>query len=421
MNMKQTLKPWLTIVGIGDDGIATLTPQAIELVRQAETLVAPERVLENLDLAALGLTEAEIVPWTMGVGPTLQFLEERRGRPVTILATGDPMHFGIGATMRRKLAPEEMQVLPSPSGFSLAAARLGWSLSDAACISLHGRAVVGVHPHILPENRIVSLTSVARTIHEVADILVARGYGRSVMTVLEHMGGNRERTVKLTAEEVGPYDPDNPKFADFNVLGVECVAGEGAALYAAVPGLPDEAFIHDGQLTKSEVRAATLAALKPCPQALLWDVGAGCGSISIEWMRAARGAKAFAVETKRERVRMIVDNAAALGTPRIKVITGEAPATLKDLDRPDAVFIGGGVTDEGVFETCWEALKPGGRLVANVVTIEGETRLAHLHQDHGGTMRRIAVSRLEKVGGFSGWKPLMPVTQWAVDKPLENG
>ncbi|MEO4041646.1 precorrin-6y C5,15-methyltransferase (decarboxylating) subunit CbiE [Hoeflea sp. CAU 1731] len=418
--MKQPLKPWLTIVGIGDDGIATLTPQAIELVKQTETLVAPERVLENLDLAALGLTEAEIVPWTMGVGPTLKFLEERRGRPVTILATGDPMHFGIGATMRRKLAPEEMQVIPSPSGFSLAAARLGWSLSDAACISLHGRAVVGVHPHILPENRIVSLTSVARTIHEVADILVARGYGRSVMTVLEHMGGNRERTVKITAEEVGPYHPDNPKFADFNVLGVECVAGEDAALYSAVPGLPDEAFFHDGQLTKSEVRAATLAALKPCPLALLWDVGAGCGSIAIEWMRAARGAKAFAVEAKRERVRMIADNAAALGTPRIKVFTGEAPAALQDLDRPDAVFIGGGVTDEGVFETCWEALKPGGRLVANVVTIEGETRLAHLHGDHGGTMRRIAVSRLEKVGGFSGWKPLMPVTQWAVDKPLES-
>lgn len=410
-------KAWLTIIGIGDDGINSLTPPALALVKAAGTLIAPQRVLECLDLAALGLEGCEIVPWTMGVGPTLELLKSRRGTPVTMLATGDPMYFGIGATMRRSLEAEEMLVIPSPSGFSLAAARMGWALQDVACISLHGRAVAGLQPHILPENRILSLTSLGRTIHEVADILVSRGYGGSGLTVLEHMGGEAERSVDVVARDVGPFDPEQPRFADFNVLAIECVAGEGARMLAPVPGLPDDAFEHDGQLTKREVRAITLAALQPCPGALLWDVGAGCGSVSIEWMRSARGAKAIAIESDTGRRAMIGQNALMLGTPRLEIIEASAPDGLTGLEAPDAVFIGGGISLPGVFDACWQALKQGGRLVANAVTIESETRLSQLQCDLGGELTRVSVERAEPVGRFHGWKPFMTVTQWRVEKP----
>ncbi|MDA4844667.1 precorrin-6y C5,15-methyltransferase (decarboxylating) subunit CbiE [Hoeflea poritis] len=409
-------RAWLTILGIGDDGMNSLTPPALALMKSARTLVAPQRVLDSLDPSSLGLENSEIVPWTMGVGPTLEFLAARRGTPVTILATGDPMHFGIGATMRRTIDADEMLVIPSPSGFSLAAARMGWSLSDVACISLHGRAAAGLQPHILPANRILSLTSVGRTIHEAAQLLVSRGYGGSRLTVLEHMGGKAERTVALTADEAGAFDADNPRFADFNVLAIECVAGEGVSILPCVPGLPDDAFVHDGQLTKREVRAITLSALQPCPHGVLWDVGAGCGSVSIEWMRAALGAKAVAIEAESERRAMIGENATRLGTPRLNIVWGRAPDELADLDAPDAVFIGGGLAEQGVFEACWQALKPGGRLVANTVTLENEARLAQLHAEYGGSLTRVAVSRAKDIGRYRGWKPFMPVTQWAVQK-----
>ena len=413
----ESAKHWLTILGIGDDGVNTLTPPALTLMKQARTLVAPERVLAGLDLQTLGLTECEIVPWTMGVGPTLEFLEARRGNPVTILATGDPMHFGIGATMRRRLDPDEMLVIPSPSGFSLAAARLGWALSDVACISLHGRSVAGLQPHILPGNRVLSLTSVARTVHEAAQLLVSRGYGASNLTVLEHIGGTQERMTSHRAEDVAALAAGETPFADFNMVAVECVAGPNAAIHAPVPGLPDEAFAHDGQLTKREVRAVTLAMLQPHPQALLWDVGAGCGSVAIEWMRAARGARAIAIEAKPSRNAMIAENAILLGTPRLDIVEGRAPEALEALHAPDAVFIGGGITTPFVFETCWRALKPGGQLVANAVTVEGEARLAELQLEHGGAMTRIAIARSGPVGGYRGFKPLMPVTQWSLQKP----
>ncbi len=415
--MSEAANPcWLTILGIGDDGINSLAPAALALLRNARTLVAPERVLAALDLSTLGLEACEIIPWTMGVRDTLDLLQARRGSPVTILATGDPMHFGIGATMRRRIATEEMLVIPSPSGFSLAASRLGWPLQDVACISLHGRSVAGLQPNILPGNRILSLTSTARTVHEVAGMLVDRGYGGSRLTVLEHMGGERERITDHTADHIAAIEAGDTPFADFNVIGIECIPGEGAAIHAPVPGLPDDAFSHDGQLTKREVRAATLAALQPCPHELLWDVGAGCGSVAIEWMRAARGAKAVAIEAKATRNAMIAQNALALGTPGLKIIEGRAPDALADLETPHAVFIGGGIVDPPVFERCWQALAAGGRLVANVVTVEGEGRLSALHAAHGGDLTRIAVARAGPIGGYHGFRPMMPVTQWAVQK-----
>ncbi len=411
---------WLTILGIGDDGIETLTPPALALLKRATTLIAPQRVLENLDLAQLGLGACEVIPWTMGVSAALELLEARRGTPVTILATGDPMHFGIGATLRRRLDADEMLILPSPSAFSLAAARIGWSPSDVACISLHGRAVSGLQPHILPENRILSLTSTARTAHEAAQLLVERRYGRSQLTVLEHMGGSSERISRHRAEDIAGLDVEDSPFADFNVMAIECRAGEDAAIRSTVPGLQDEDYVHDGQLTKREVRALTLATLQPHPHALLWDVGAGCGSVAIEWIRSVRGARAIAVEPRPERNAMIAENAIRLGTPQLQIVENRAPAGLAGLAEPDAVFIGGGLTTDAVFETCWQALKPGGRLVANAVTLEGEARLTQLQNAHGGGLTRIAVSRAGPVGGFRGFKPLMQVTQLNLQKPWSH-
>jgi len=397
--------PWLTLLGIGDNGLNSLTPPARALFEASRTVIAPERVLAEIDVG-----DREVIPWTFGVRQTISLLKARRGTPVTILATGDPMHYGIGATLMRHIEAAEMRVIPTPSAFSLAAARLGWALQEVATISLHGRSVHLLAAHLTPGNRIIALTSTGRTIGEAADILVARGYGASRMIVLEHMGGRGERQIEMEADAIVA---ELPIFADFNTLAVDCAAGEGTALLGSVPGLPDDAFEHDGQLTKREVRAVTLSRLAPVPGALLWDVGAGCGSVAIEWMRAARGARAIAIEEHEARRAMIGANALSLGTPGLEIVGGAAPGALAGLPAPDAVFIGGGISTDGLFEACWAALRPGGRLVANAVTVEGEARLAALSARHGGEMVRLQVSRAEAVGRYRGWKPMMPVTLWS--------
>ena len=400
--------PWLTILGIGDNGLDSLTPPARALFEAAETIIAPERVLARIDCGG-----RETIPWTFGIKETIAFVLARRGRPTTILATGDPMFFGVGATLMRSLDTAEMRVIPSPSAFSLAAARLGWALQDTAMISLHGRSVHGLASHVQPGAKILALTSSGRTVIEAAQILSARGYGRSEMQVLEHIGGPDERIKSMRADRIAA---DRPSFADFNTLAIDCVAQPGAVLLPAVPGLPDEAFEHDGQLTKREVRAVTLARLGPVPGGLLWDVGAGCGSIGIEWIRAARGARAIAIESSEARRTMAAHNAVVLGAPGLDIVAGTAPAALADLAMPDAVFIGGGISNDGVFEASWEALRPSGRLVANAVTVEGEARLFALQAVHGGELIRMQVSRAEPVGRYLGWKPMMPVTIWSVTK-----
>lgn len=404
-------KAWLTIIGIGDNGLDSLTPPARMLFDAAETIIAPERVLARIDCGA-----RETIPWTFGIKETIAFVMARRGTPVTILATGDPMFYGVGATLMRDLDKAEMRVIPSPSAFSLAASRLGWALQEVATISLHGRSVHGLASHVQPGNKILALTSTGRTVVEAAQILSARGFGRSEMHVLEHIGGPDERIKVLRADRIAA---DKPNFADFNTLAIACEAQPGAVLLPSVPGLPDDAFEHDGQLTKREVRAVTLARLGPVPGGLMWDVGAGCGSIGIEWIRAARGAKAIAIESSEARRTMMAHNAIALGTPGLDIIAGTAPDALADLAMPDAAFIGGGISHDGVFEVVWEALKPFGRLVANAVTVEGEARLFALQAVHGGELIRMQVSRAEPVGRYLGWKPMMPVTLWSVTKGLD--
>lgn len=406
-----TSAPWLTIIGIGDNGLDSLTPPARTLFDAAETIIAPERVLSRLDCSG-----RETIAWTFGIKETIALVMARRGSAVTILATGDPMFYGVGATLMRQLDAAEMRVIPSPSAFSLAAARLGWALQDTAMISLHGRSVHGLACHVHPDSHILALTSSGQTVVEAAQILSARGYGRSEMHVLEHMGGPDERVQVMRADRIAA---DKPRFADFNTLAIACEAQPGVVLLPTVPGLPDDAFEHDGQLTKREVRAVTLSRLGPVPGGLMWDVGAGCGSIGIEWMRAARGARAVAVEANEARRNMTAHNAVTLGTPGLHVVAGTAPDALTDLDMPDAVFIGGGISNDGVFEACWEALRPFGRLVANAVTVEGEARLFALQAVHGGELVRLQTSRAEPVGRYLGWKPLMPVTVWSVTKGLD--
>jgi precorrin-6B C5,15-methyltransferase / cobalt-precorrin-6B C5,C15-methyltransferase len=397
---------WLTIIGVGDEGLAGLHPHNLAHVKAAPVFFGSRRLLKKADFP-----EAELHFWEDGYDATLVSLMARRGMPTVLIATGDPMHFGIGATLASKLAPEEFESLPAPSAFSLAASRLRWPLQETQCISLHGQSVGLLVRHIAPRARILALTSSGKTVAEAAALLSERGYGRSRLTVLEHMGGSGERIVEIPASEAA-----SQAFADLNTLAVECEPFPEPLSFSATPGLPDSAFEHDGQLTKREVRAVTVSALQPFPGALLWDIGAGCGSVGIEWMRAARAAKAIAVEENAARLAMIKVNASSLGVPDLKIVEGAAPLALTSLPAPDSVFIGGGVTDAGVFETAFEALRPNGILVANAVTVQGEARLIELAGKHLGALSRIAVSRAEPVGGFTAFKPMMPVTMLTLRK-----
>lgn len=398
---------WLTIIGMGEDGWEGLSARARRAIETAEVIVGASRLL-----AFLPRTTAEIHEWPQPFSAVVDRIKPLAGRKTAILATGDPLNFGAARKLMEFIPFAEMDIIPHLSAFSLAASRVGWSLPDCDTLTLHGRHAANIEPFIQPDVRLLVLTADASTIGEVARRLTARGFGQSEITVLENMGGEREKQSSFIAAS-----PPAESYSDLNTLAIRCVASPEATVFSRLGGLPDEAFAHDGQLTKREVRAATLAALAPTPEKLLWDVGAGCGSISIEWMRAARGCEAVSFEHDAKRLEMIAANADALGTPRLKVIAGEAPATFAGQPAPDAVFIGGGIWIPGVFETAWEALKPGGNLVANVVTIEGELHLYDLHEKHGGDIVRMEVSNLTYVGRLRALRPRMAVTQWRARKP----
>jgi precorrin-6B C5,15-methyltransferase / cobalt-precorrin-6B C5,C15-methyltransferase len=397
---------WLSVVGVGDDGVSGMTPAARAIVEGAEIIVGAERLLDGLSRKG-----RELHGWASPLSETVARIEGWRGRKVAVLASGDPMHFGVGCTLARHIPVEEMRVVPAPSAFSLAAARLGWPLQEVECLSLHGRPAELILPLVAPGVRILALTGGAETVRKVADLLRRQGFGASRLYVLEHMGGEAERGIALSAEEVS----EQP-FAEFNLLAIECVADPGAVVLPRAPGLPDEAFHHDGQITKREIRAVTLAALSPLPGALLWDVGAGCGSIAIEWMRAARGVRAIAFERDKDRISLIGENAAGLGVPDLEIVAGDAPETLQGRSPPDVLFHGGAVSDEAVFDACWSALPRGGRLVANSVTLEGEAALIARHGRFGGDLVRIDVAHLFPIGGKRGLQPRMSVLQWRAVK-----
>ena len=395
------MTPWLSIVGLGEDGLPGLAPAARALIDNAEVLIGGTRHLDMVPDDG-----RERLTWPSPLGAIVEEIARRRGRRVCVLATGDPMHYGIGVTLAKAVPMDEMVVIPAPSAFSLACARLGWILSEVETLTLHGRPLALLHPAIQPGARLLLLSNDAATPDQVAELLRARGYGPSRMAVLEHMGGAKERRLDGTAEAWQPG-----RVADFNTIAVDCLAGPDAALLPRTPGLPDEAFRHDGQMTKRELRAVTLSALQPVPGQLLWDLGAGSGSVAIEWMRSHPRCRAVAVERHAARIALIAGNAAALGTPGLEIVEGEAPGALDGLEAPDAAFIGGGLRADGNVETCWDRLKSGGRLVANAVTVEGEQALARWRAELGGELTRIAVSRAGAIGSVTGWRPFMPVTQ----------
>tara|TARA_B100000767_G_scaffold181412_1_gene169344 strand:+ start:1075 stop:2274 length:1200 start_codon:yes stop_codon:yes gene_type:complete len=398
------MKSWLHIVGIGEDGLEGLAPATRAVVQSAEVIVGGER---HHQLS--GDVSGERVKWPSPFDALIEKLRALRGRTVVVLATGDPLWFSIGARIGRAIEPVEITYYPQLSAFQLAAARMGWSMADVETLTVHGRPVEQMIAFIQPKQRLLILTTGDQTPGEIANFLTARGFGQSKLTVLAAMGGDNEQIFNGHAET---WDHEVPSF---NTLAVECIAAPDAALLPRVPGLPDDFFEHDGTMTKREVRALTIAKLMPMRGALLWDIGAGCGSVAVEWMRAARDAQAIGIEPRADRRLMASKNALSLGTPQLQLVDGSAPLALIELPPPDAVFVGGGLTNE-VFDAAWAALKPLGRFVANAVTLESEKILMELLEKHGGELSRLAVSRAEPVGQYHGWRSFMSVTQWSIIK-----
>jgi precorrin-6Y C5,15-methyltransferase (decarboxylating) len=394
----------ITVVGIGADGWAGLAEPARNAVAVAEVVVGSTR-----QLALLPDSGATRVTWPSPMLPAVEpLLAEHAGRRVCVLASGDPMFFGVGGTLVRLFGAGAVRVFPHPSSVSLACARLGWPVEDVDVVSLVGRPVSSLIA--LPHRRMLVLSAGADTPAEVAALLTGRGFGPTAMTVLDDLGGPAER------RQDGTVAAWSATAGALNVIALDCRAAPGVTPLGRTPGLPDDAYDHDGQLTKREVRAVTLAVLAPLPGQLLWDVGAGSGSVAIEWLRTHPSCTAVAVESRPERADRIRANAGLLGVPGLTVVRGRAPDALTGLPRPDAVFVGGGLTGDGVVEACWAALRAGGRLVANAVTLESEAVLTRWQAAVGGTLTRIEVSRAAPVGGFTGWKPMMPVTQWVVTR-----
>jgi precorrin-6B C5,15-methyltransferase / cobalt-precorrin-6B C5,C15-methyltransferase len=402
---------WLSVIGIGEDGVDGLSPVARTLIETAETLVGGAR-----HLAMVPESGAKRLLWRQPLADTIADIAARRGSRLAVLASGDPLWYGVGAVLLRHFRREEMTILPQPSAFSLAAARLGWALSECTALSLHGRPLDALRLHLAPGRRCLLLSEDRTTPRRVAGLLAATGWGPSRISVFEHLGGPHETVLQGMAQDWGERAG-----ADLNTIALECVIAPGTRPLSRLAGLPDDAFEHDGQLTKREIRAITLARLAPLPGETLWDIGAGCGSIAIEWLRSIEGGCAVAVEQNPKRAAIIARNAAALGVPGLQIIADTAPQALAkmpmELARPDAIFVGGGIGETELLPALWAALRPGGRLVANVVSLEGERALLDWQARQGGELARIALSRSAPLGGHHAWRPLLPVTQLAATKP----
>lgn len=403
--------PWITVIGVGDDGLDGLAPKTRALLDAAEVLVGGDR-----HQAMVPNFSGDRVTWAGGLAVALETIATHRGKNLVVLATGDPMCFGAGTNLQKKFPAEELRVIPHVSAFSHAAARMRWSLPDTDCLTLHGRPIETLHSYIQPGVRLIALSWDGETPMKAAAMLAARGFGDSVLTVFEHMGGDRENRISRRAKDWG----DHP-VAMLNTVCIDCVAGADADVVPRISGLPEATFDHDRLITKREVRAITVSRLMPGPDQVLWDVGAGCGSVSVEWMRAARGARAIAIEKNDQRRAMIQTNAKALGVPLLDIIAGDAPACFGDIKtKPDAIFVGGGVSAPGLLQACFDKLGRGGRLVANGVTIEAEQELIAIRKKLGGGLTRIAIARDDAVGAsteLTGFKPMMAVTQWSITKP----
>ncbi|MEU9088694.1 precorrin-6y C5,15-methyltransferase (decarboxylating) subunit CbiE [Streptomyces sp. NPDC048428] len=401
--------PAVSVVGIGADGWAGLPEAARSELVGAQVLIGGERQLGLLPPECAGRR----VPWPSPLRPAVPgLLAAHAGSSIAVLASGDPMFYGIGRALTEVLGSAGLRILPHPSSVSYACARVGWPLEDTEVVTLVGRPAARLAAALHDGRRLLVLSADATTPGVVAALLREHGFGPSRLRVLEQLGGENEACAEGTAD-AWTRPPGDP----LNVIAIECLSAPGVLRLGAVPGLPDQAYAHDGQLTKRHVRAATLGVLAPAPGELLWDIGGGSGSVAIEWMRTHPSCRAVTVERDPVRAQRITDNAERLGVPGLRVVTGRAPGCLTGLPTPDAVFIGGGLTVSGLLDACWDALPAGGRLVANTVTLESEALLAERYRRHGGDLVRLAVAHAVPVGGFTGWRQAMPVTQWSVRKP----
>lgn len=399
----------IAVVGIGADGWRGLGETARAAVADCDVLMGSARQLSLVP----DEVSAERISWPSPLLPALaDLLDAHSGARICVLASGDPMFYGIGVTLAKLFGPAALHVIPQPSSASLACARLGWPLAEVPVVSMVGRAPANLLPELTDGRRVLVLSADAGTPAVIADLLSRNGFGSSMLTVLEQLGGPGERIVTATAETW-----DDPRTDPLNIVAIDVTADPTRPRTTRLPGLPDALFGGDTQLTKSEIRALTLSALAPAPGELLWDVGGGSGSIAIEWCRTHPGCRAVSFERLEQRRQRIADNAVALGAPGIDV-RGEVRAELAaaELPAPDAIFLGGGLTQDGVFETCWSHLGQGGRLVANAVTAETEAMLVRLAAEHGGELRKFQVYRAEPLGGFTAWRPQLPVAQWTVVK-----
>jgi precorrin-6B C5,15-methyltransferase / cobalt-precorrin-6B C5,C15-methyltransferase len=396
----------ITVVGIGADGWSGLSEPARAAVLSADEVIGSERQLAFLPNAA-----AAGRAWPSPITPLLDELVARDGGAICVLASGDPMLHGIGATLARRIPNGRLTVISHPSAFALACARMGWPEAEVELVSAVARPADVVARLLQPDRRLVVYSTGADGAAGVARVLRDRGYGASGFVVMERLGATTEAVITSTAREFGDRSVD-----PLHAIAITCARDPQARLHPLIPGLPDAAYEHDGALTKRHVRAATLAALAPTPGGVLWDIGAGSGSIAIEWLRAERTARAIAVEARTDRAERIARNATQLGVPALQVIHGTAPEVLAGLEAPDAVFIGGGVTDPAVAEAAWQALRSGGRIAANAVTLEGEQALIAARAAYGGELVRLEVSHAEPLGSFTTWRPALPVVQWSAEK-----
>ncbi len=405
--------PSLTIVGIGADGWAGLGDEARDALGTARLLVGSRRQLDAVPQTATA--GAERRPWPSPLDPLVEELARGTEPGTVVLASGDPMLHGIGATLAKRRADNGTpapRVLPHPSAFAYACARLGWPEAEVELLSAVARAPELVARALQPHQRIVVYVTGADGAATLATILTDRGWGLSDFTVLEQLGGPGEQLHHATAETWGERAAD-----PLHAVAISCRPAPGTRPLPRIPGLPDDAYAHDGQLTKWVVRAVTLAALAPAPGQLLWDVGAGSGSIGIEWLRAEPSARAVAIEPHPERAARIAHNARTLGVPELTIVEGKAPEALDQLDPPHAIFVGGGLTAApDLLDRCHDALLPGGRLVANAVTLEGEQLLQAARARHGGSLTRLAVGHAEPVGRFTAWRDQLPIVQWSITK-----
>ncbi len=394
---------WLSVIGINENGVSGLNEQARSLISEATLVVGGKR---HLELAA-DLIKCEAKVWENPIERTITEIIAMRPVNVCVLASGDPFFYGVGATLARHVPASEMLVIPAPSCFSLAATKLGWALQDTVTIGLNGRAIEKIIPHLQPKAKIMALSTDETTPALLAELLEKRGFGESKFWVLEHLGGEKERIVEFTEKE---------KFARLNMIAIEIPANIVSKAIPITSGLADDLFEHDGQITKREIRAITLSSLAPRKGELLWDIGLGAGSVAIEWLLCDATNRAIGFEKNIIRAARAARNAIFFGVPDLQIIQGNVPETLQGVETPDAVFIGGGAGNPKTIEAALNALKLGGRLVVNSVTLETEAVIIAACKQYGGSIIRIGIERAEAVGSMTGLRPAMSVLQWSIIK-----